>query len=255
MSDSKALAPRAVADDVLNNIHDKAVEVLPQTVDQCRMLRIFANAISTTPKLAQCTRGSLATALMTAAQFGLEPNTPLGECYIIPYKDTASFQPGYQGILKLAYQSGRVSGVYAEKVCENDEFEIALGTEKRIRHIPVGNRGDAIGYYAVVRFNEFEPHFHYMTLTEIESHRDQFSRAYGYDKKGSTWATNFDAMAKKTVLIQALKYAPKSIDDKLARIVHADDDITFAPKAERRKCETVDDLLGEQESPTFDLPG
>lgn len=52
---------------------------------------------------------SFLAALMNAAQLGLEPNTPLGQAYLIPYKNKSvlecQFQIGYKGLIDLAYRN------------------------------------------------------------------------------------------------------------------------------------------------------
>lgn len=63
-------------------------------------------------------------AMMQSAQLGLEPNTPLGQAYLIPYKvkgmDKVQFQIGYKGLLELAHRSGKIKTLYAHEVRKND---------------------------------------------------------------------------------------------------------------------------------------
>ena len=66
--------------------------------------------------------------MMTAAQLGMEPNTPLGQAYLIPFYNNKThcsecqFQLGYKGLIDLAYRSGEVSIIQAQVVYEHDSF-------------------------------------------------------------------------------------------------------------------------------------
>ena len=51
-----------------------------------------------------------------------------------------------------------------------------------------------------------------MSIEDIRKHRDRFSQA----KNSGPWVSNFDEMAKKTVLKKALKYAPLTIEAQAA---------------------------------------
>jgi recombination protein RecT len=52
--------------------------LLPKHFDAERMLKLALGALRTTPKLANASNASLLGAVVTCAQLGLEPNTPLG---------------------------------------------------------------------------------------------------------------------------------------------------------------------------------
>lgn len=148
---------------------------------------------------------------MQAAQLGVEPNTPLGQAYLIPYKNKGTlecqFQLGYKGLIDLTYRSGEVRDIQAHEVHENDEFEYELGLEPKLRHVPAtSNRGAVIAYYAVFHTKDGGYGFEVMSAEDIRNHAKKYSQAYGSNY--SPWAKNFDEMAKKTVLKKCLKYAP-----------------------------------------------
>ena len=89
---------------------DGAVKrALPSVMTPERFTRIAVSALSTTPKLQDCHPMTFIGAMMTAAQLGLEPNTPLGQAYLIPFWNGKSkrmecqFQLGYKGMIDLAY--------------------------------------------------------------------------------------------------------------------------------------------------------
>jgi len=201
--------------DYVNVMMPEIKKALPNTITPERFTRIVLSAISNNKQLQQCTPTSFLAGMMNAAQLGLEPNTPLGQAYLIPYKNKgtleAQFQIGYKGLIDLAYRSGQVKTIYAEEVCENDEFEYELGLNPKLVHKPaVKDRGDVIYYYAVFKLVNGGEGFSVMSMDDVKKHMNRFSKAAqaGF----SPWQTNFDEMAKKTVIKKVLKYAPLSTD-------------------------------------------
>lgn len=204
--------------DLIKIMEPEIKKALPSVLTPERFTRMVLSALSSTPQLGDCTPASFLGAMMTAAQLGVEPNTPLGQAYLIPRKnrkkgvDEVQFQLGYKGMLDLAYRSGQVSTIQAHEVCENDRFDYQLGLEPKLEHVPAkNNRGAAVFYYAVVRMKDGGYCFAVMSREEVEAHAKKFSDAVKYGGF-SPWDTNFDEMAKKTVLKRALKYAPMKTD-------------------------------------------
>lgn len=186
---------------------------LPSVMTPERFTRITLSALSTNPKLKECSPNSFLGAMMTAAQLGLEPNTPLGQAYLIPLRNhgkmECQFQMGYRGLIDLAYRSGEVSIIQAHTVRENDDFQYELGLDPKLRHIPAReNRGNPIAYYAVFKTKDGGYGFQVMSMEEVRQHAQKYSKSYG----NGPWQTNFDEMAKKTVLKKVLKYAPLKSD-------------------------------------------
>lgn len=186
-------------------------KALPSVMTPERFTRIALSAVSNTPKLAECTPNSFVAALMNAAQLGLEPNTPLGQAYLIPFRNNkkniteCQFQIGYKGLIDLAYRSGDVRTVQAHIVYENDKFEFEYGLEPQLKHIPAKeNRGDAVWVYAVFKLVNGGEGFEVMSMEDVRAHARKYSKAYS----SGPWQTNFDEMAKKTIIKRVLKYAP-----------------------------------------------
>lgn len=215
-------------------------KALPKGWDTKRFLRIAMTAISSNPKLQQaCIESPVTfiTAMMNAAQLGLEPNTSLQKAYLLPYnnidKNTGKkvmqvqFQIGVYGYVDLAFRSGLVKSITAEVRYKKDFWEYEKGTNEKLRHIPYdeGDPGEAVGYYAVIHLkdtinpdgtkSEGAVFTQYMPKFRVLEHAKRFSKSY--NKKTGTfsgpWESDFDAMAKKTVLLQALKYCPKASED------------------------------------------
>ena len=199
----------------IKSMEGEIKKALPSVITPERFTRMVLSAISTTPKLAKCTPASFLGAMMSAAQLGLEPNTPLGQAYLIPYKnkgvDEVQFQIGYKGLIDLAYRSGEVELVQAHIVYANDTFECEYGLEPKLVHKPAdSDRGEPIKVYAMFKTKSGGYGFEVMSMDDVRRHAERYSQAY---KSGfSPWKSNFEEMAKKTVLKRVLKYAPLKSD-------------------------------------------
>ena len=107
---SARTSPHSIKDWV--KVMEPAIKkALPSVITPERFTRMVMTAISSNPKLAECTPASFCGAMMQAAQLGLEPNTPLGQAYLIPYRNhgklECQYQTGYKGLITLAYRSGQ----------------------------------------------------------------------------------------------------------------------------------------------------
>ena len=109
---------------------------IPKHLSAERMLRVCALAIQKTPKLAECDMMTLLGAMITLGTLGLEPNTPLGQAYLIPFEKRTRENGrwvttgvdvqviiGYKGFIELARRSGQIVSISAQPVYEKDHFE------------------------------------------------------------------------------------------------------------------------------------
>jgi len=168
--------------------------VLPKHLTPERMARVACTAILKTPKLAECRPESLLQALMLCSQAGLEPDGR--NAHLIPYGDSCQVIFDYKGLVAIAERNG-VECIYADKVCENDEFTASVEDgEKKISHRInwKGDRGNAYAYYASCRRNG-RLDYEVMQRSEVDAIRKR-SKASG----SGPWVTDYDEMAKKTVL-------------------------------------------------------
>lgn len=203
-------SPQKGMQQMLKAMETEIAKALPSMVSSERFQRVALTAFSSNPKLQQCDPKSFIAAMMQSAQLGLEPNTPIQQAYLIPYGNQVQFQVGYKGLLELAQRSGKIKTIYAHEVRENDDFEMDYGLNQALKHKPLlkGDRGPVIGYYAVYHTVEGGYSFVFMTKNEVI----EFAQAKSKTFKNGPWQTDFDAMAKKTVIKQLLKYAPISIE-------------------------------------------
>lgn len=193
---------------------------LPTMITPERFTRMAMTALTTNPKLADCSPQSFIGACLTAAQLGLEPNTPLGQAYLIPYGKQCQFQVGYKGLIELVYRSEIVKSLTAQIVYENDKFDYALGLNPTLEHVPaMKDRGNAIACYAVIHYTNGGYAFEVMSISDIIDFAKKKSKTYN----NGPWQTDFEAMCKKTVIKRLLKYAP--LKTELATAAAVDDTV------------------------------
>lgn len=207
---NKALTKKGESmEELLKKMSPQIAKALPKHMTADRMARIALTAFNGNKQLQQCDKMSFLAALMQSVQAGVEPNTVLGEAYLIPYGNKCQFQIGYKGILTLCFRSGEFESIYAHEVYANDEFSYAYGLHKDLKHIPAENpEGEPIYFYAVYHLKNGGYDFQVWSKDKVLTHARKFSKTF----KSGPWQTNFNEMAKKTVLLQLLKYAPKSVE-------------------------------------------
>lgn len=188
---------------------------LPKHITPDRLIRVALNCIRHTPKLLDCSPESLFSALIEASALGLETNGVLGHAYLVPYKTECTLIPGYKGLIDLCRRSGTISTFTAEVVRDGDTFAYQLGDDPFVRHVP--NDMDAKRHekkptyaYVVVKLRDGGIQRKVWSAAKIDAHKEQYSQAWrwaekgdrakGGGKKDSSWHTNWDEMAKKTVI-------------------------------------------------------
>lgn len=201
--------------DMIKALEPEIARALPSVITPERFTRMALNALNNTPKLAECTQMSFLGALMSAAQLGLEPNTPLGQAYLIPYKNKGvlecQFQIGYKGLLDLVYRNDMVQTVQAQTVYEHDEFRYSLGLNSELVHVPaLSDRGEPVAFYALFKLENGGYGFEVMSRPDMDAFAKKYSK--GISSAYSPWNTNYEDMAKKTVIKRVLKFAPLKSD-------------------------------------------
>ena len=190
-------------------------KALPSVMTPERFTRMALSAINNNPKLAECTQMSFLAALMNAAQLGLEPNTPLGQAYLLPFMNKGvlecQFQLGYKGLINLAYRNEQLQTIQAQCVYANDIFEYELGLESKLYHKPaIGERGEMIAVYALFKLKNGGYGFEVMSKQDVDAYAQKYSKAIS--SSFSPWNTAYAEMAMKTAIKRALRYAPLKTD-------------------------------------------
>lgn len=190
-------------------------KVLPKLITVDRYLGLVFNAMRKTPKLAECSPASLISAIRNAAAMGLEIDVN-GEAYLVPFGNSRQGQPdvqlipGYRGLIKMAFNSGRVDSIKGDVVYEKDDFDYyESATGPVFKHKHTYQTDKIIGAWVrIIIKGSAEPYIQFMPRhgkDSIESIRGR-SAASG----NGPWVTDEAAMCLKTVARRALKFAPTS---------------------------------------------
>jgi recombination protein RecT len=208
---------------IANVLQNKAVknalaETLPKHMDAERFTRIAMGSLRKNPKLLQCEPASFLSACLQVASLGLEPDTPLGHAYLIPYGKEVTLVVGYEGYIDLAYRSGVVVAIHANVVRDGEEFEWREGSDPFINHKPSAtpqtytsgkqtylSGRDVTHAYAVAQLLAGGKVQVVMMKSELDAIRTR-SRA----SHDGPWVTDICAMYKKTAIRQLRKYLPMS---------------------------------------------
>lgn len=172
-----------------------------------RLIRLALVAHTKIPKMRDCTHESLLRCLIECAQLNLEPFTALQQCYVIPYDDRkkniteAQFMLGYRGIVTIAGRSG--ISLDAHVVYEKDEFECILGTAQTLKHVPNWreDRGQMIAVYAIAKYENGLVKFDIMSKSDVDKIRKRSK-----SPNNGPWVSDFEEMAKKSVVRRLSKY-------------------------------------------------
>lgn len=242
---------------------DEIAKALPGHITVDKFIRTAQTAIVSTRNIEKAKPGPLLQAISKAAADGLILDGREA-ALVIDYQGDAQYRPMMRGLLKLAYNSGRVKSISVQIACENDDFEYILGDEEKIIHKInfKSPRGACIAVYAIATLDGGEVMREVMTVDQVNAIRDRSDawRAHKAGKiKSTPWSTDWEEMARKTVFRRLSKYLPSSTDkegmDRSNRLQQAaeriDEDYTFAeevvsaPQLEAPRVRASDRLRGK----------
>ena len=206
----RSQSPVAAFSSLLDRMKPQMALALPKHMSADRMARLALTAFSTNKQLQACRQDTILASLMTATQLGLEPGIG-GQGYLIPYKDTCTFVPGWKGLVDLVARSGRAT-VWTGAVFEGDKFDYQLGDEPYCRHKPGDSEGDFTHVYAIGRVKDSEmPVIEVWTRGKVTKHLNQYNKV-GNRHYALASESNMEMYARKVALLQVLKYMPSSIE-------------------------------------------
>lgn len=159
-------------------------------------------------------------AIAATLDLPIDPN--LGFSYIVPYnnkgRNEAQFQLGYKGFIQLAIRTGQYKKINVTELYEG-QFESYDPITDELKYNLDGKISDEVTHYIAYfqTTNGFEK-YNVMSKAEVKEHAKKFSKTFL--SRFSSWQTNFDSMAKKTVLKLLLsKFGILSIEMQTAQKV------------------------------------
>lgn len=194
----------------MDKIKGQMALALPKHLTADRMTRLTLTAFSTSPKLQKCTHQSIAASIMTAAQLGLEPGVN-GAGYLIPYKDTCTFVPGWKGLVDLVSRSGRGT-VFTGVIFKDQDYTFTDGARRDLvihNETDLQDPADITHAYAIGWVKDSSmPIIELWRVSKIVKHRDK------YNKVGSSHYSfrDWEMYARKIPLLQVIKYMPCSVE-------------------------------------------
>jgi len=168
-------------------------------------------------------KSSLYHALKYATSTGLSLNPQEGKAALIAFGGAVQYQVMKNGMIELAMQSGKVEFITCDTVRENDDFTIhKSGSGDKYTYAPARkDRGNMDGFFAAVVMKDGTCYVKYMTVKEVEDHRDSYSALFRAKPAVSPWTKSFEGMALKTV-VKAL-FRNVTISPDVDRMVGTDD--------------------------------
>lgn len=201
--------------------------LLPKHVTPERFMRAANLAVAQNPYLLELDRMSLLQSVAKAAELGLTPNTPLGECYLIPFGRKVQMIPGYRGLITLARRSGEVVRIGAHVVYEGEEFNVSYGPQGQFKHVPnleVEKTAARRFAYAYAVFRDGTDHIEVVPRWKIEKVKADALAKIRDDRRRaeSPWVVWEDEMWRKTAIRALFKYLPVSTEDVRRSLERAD---------------------------------
>lgn len=166
-----------------------------------------------TPGLTKCEPKTLMYCGLKAASLNLPLDNNLGFAYAIPYGNSAQFQMGYKGYIQLAQRTGQYKRLNVIEVRAGELKKWDLFTEELeiipLEDVEQRDKTAVVGYAGMFELQNGYRKFSYWTRERVEKHARRFSKTFN----NGPWKSDFDAMARKTVIKDLLsRWGPLSTE-------------------------------------------
>jgi len=202
--------PLASFSNFMDKFKPQLALAIPKHLSADRMARLALTAFSTNANLQACDPKSIAASIMTAGQLGLEPGVN-GQGYLIPYKTTCTFVPGWKGLVDLVSRSGRGT-VFTGVIFKDQEYTWLDGARRDLiihNETDLDDPSDITHAYAIGWVKDAAmPIIELWRVSKIVKHRDKYNKVGSKHYSFRDW----EMYARKIPLLQVLKYMPQSIE-------------------------------------------
>lgn len=200
------------------------VKALGETLHLTQKQLITANAeciaLASNPNMKNVTAASIVKFVYSKVRYGFNRDDA---CYPVPYGNEVQAQIGYQGWKELAMRTGKYSKIECREVVEGEDPSVDEDGEPvvdftKYKSYTERKKHKVIGYYGFARYKDGSiARKIYWTVDEVEKHAKKYSQTY---RKGyGLWATDFDKMARKTIIKFVCKDLDMSDDLKSAMVM------------------------------------
>lgn len=158
------------------------------------------NVTQSDSKLMLANPSTIIASAVVAATLDLPVDKNLGFSWIIAYGKSAQFQMGYKGYIQLALRTGQYHRLNVVEVYENQFKSWNALTEELDADFTIDGSGNVVGYACYfILVTGFEKTT-YWSVAKAKQHGKRFSKSFN----SGPWATDFDEMAKKSILKNTL---------------------------------------------------
>lgn len=173
-----------------------------------------AQAMLNNPYLIDCAKAypqHFIAALKNVVLTGMTLNPTLKLAYLVPYKGKVELSPSYMGKVSFAINTGLVKDMYAMLVYKGEKFNFRKGVNGILEHEPnpwgEHKKEDILGGYYFAQLSNGTYKYDTMSIQEIDAIK---KRSPSVSKgKNSPWDTDYEEMAKKTLVNWGYKSLPK----------------------------------------------
>lgn len=215
-----------------------------------RFVASITSAVAVNPGLQECEAGTILAGALLGESLGLPPAPQLGYFYLVPFKQkekrdrvtkeiispacvNAAFVLGYKGYIQLALRSGLYKKLNVIEIKQGEFVKwdpmIENLSYRVIDDFNVRENTPTVGYFAMFELLNGFCKAIYWSKEKMLAHADRYSPAFSASayaklmageipeqdrwKYSSFWYTQFDDMAKKTMIRQLLStYGPMSAE-------------------------------------------